>query len=69
MIIHAYSKTGVLKNSIYRLAIVVEDFPHGAISVGKDIFTRRTALSRVPLQVILFTLSICIPYFLTITVL
>ena len=51
--VHAYNETGFLENGIYRLTLVVEDYPHGITKVGRDIFTRRTSLSRVPLHLTL----------------
>ena len=49
--IHAFEETGIATDAIYRLALVAEDFPHGLITVGNESFTRRRALSKVPLQV------------------
>ena len=48
---HAYEETGMEANAIYRLAVVIEDFPYGLIRVGKDEFTRQLAMSTIPLQV------------------
>ena len=50
--INAFNEIGFLENTIYRLAIVIEDFPHGAIDVASEEFTRNRAMSRVPLQVL-----------------
>ena len=49
MTIHAFSGFEVKKDATYRLAITVEDFPHGLIDVKGENFTRSRPLSRIPL--------------------
>ena len=50
--VHAFSELGLKINTTYRVALMVEDFPHGLIDVeGKNV-TRIRPLSKIPMQVL-----------------